>query len=60
MLAPEGVQTGLIAHVPHPDALVLGVGEDQLLSRMEDGAGHVVVMTSTRVHLPGLQHLNDK
>lgn len=44
-----------LAHVPDADALVLRVTHDQLLPGMEDAAGHVVVVTATRVHLPCLR-----
>ena len=55
VLSSEGVETGSLAHVPHSDALVLAVGENQLLARMKDGAGDVVVVATTCVNLPGLQ-----
>ena len=55
MFASKSVETSTLGHIPNPDGLVLGVGEDQLLPRVEDGAGHVVVVTTARVHLPGLQ-----
>merc|ERR1719318_783454 len=54
MLSPEGVQTCPLSHVPHPDGLVLAVGEDELLPGVEDGTRHVVIVASTRVHLPSL------
>ena len=50
----EGLHPGPLGHVPHPDALVLGVGQDELLARVENGAGHVVVVTAARIQLPGL------
>ena len=55
VLPPEGVKAGPLAHVPHPDRLVLTVGEDQLLPRVEDCAADVVVVAAAGVHLPGLQ-----
>ena len=48
----EGLHSGPFGHVPHSDALVLRVGQDELLTRVEDGAGHVVVVTTARVQLP--------
>ena len=35
-----------------PDALVLRVGDDNLVSRMEDNVANVVVMTTARVNFP--------
>ena len=40
-----------------PDALVLTVGEDELLSGVEDGAADIVVVPAASVHLPGLKKL---
>lgn len=50
----EGLHPGPLGHVPHPDALVLRVGQDELLTWVEDGTGHVVVVAAARVQLPGL------
>lgn len=50
----EGLHSGSLGHVPHPDAFVLRVGENELLTWVEDGAGHIVVVTAARVQLPGL------
>lgn len=50
----EGLHSRPFGHIPHSDALVLRVGQDELLARVEDGAGHVVVVTATRVQLPCL------
>ena len=41
-------------HVPDADALVFRVTEDEFLARVKQDAGDIVVMPSTRVHLPGL------
>lgn len=49
----EGLDSGPLGHVPHPDALVLRVGQDELLTGVEDSAGHVVVVAAARVQLPG-------
>ena len=54
MITPEGLHSGPLGHVPHPDALVLRVGKDELLTWMEDGTGHVVVVTATCIELPRL------
>ena len=54
MLPAERVQAGAFGHVPHPDALVLGVTHDKLLSRMKQHAGDVVVVTAACVNLPCL------
>ena len=40
--------------VPESDAAVLRVADDELLSRVEHGTRHVVIVTSTGVHLPCL------
>lgn len=50
----EGLHSGPFGHVPHADALVLGVGQDELLARVEDGTGHVVVVAPARIQLPRL------
>lgn len=54
VVAPKGLHPGPLGHVPHTDTLVLGVGQDELLAWVEDGAGHVVVVTAARVQLPRL------
>ena len=54
VLPPEGVEAGPLVHVPDSEELVLGVRQVQVLTRMKDGAGDVVVVTSTRANL-GLQ-----
>ena len=38
-----------------PDALVLAVGQDELLPRVEDGAANIVVVAAAGINLPGLQ-----
>lgn len=43
-----------LAHVPDSDAFVLRVAEDEFLSRVEQTAGHVVIVTTAGVHLPRL------
>lgn len=50
----EGLHSGPFGHIPHPDALVLRVGQDELLTRVEDGTGHVVVVTAACIELPRL------
>lgn len=54
VVPPEGLDARPLGHVPHADALVLRVGQDELLARVEDGAGHIVVVAAARVQLPGL------
>ena len=54
VVPPEGLEGCPLGHVPHPDRLVLRVGQDQLLPRVERHARHVVVVATARVHLPGL------
>lgn len=54
MVPPECLHTCPLRHVPHTDALVLRVGQDELLAGMEDSAGHVVVMSPAGVQLPCL------
>ena len=49
------MEPGPLGGVPDPDGLVLRVGEDEVLARVEDHARHVVVVTSASVHLPGLE-----
>lgn len=47
-----------LAHVPDSDAFVLRVAEDEFLSRVEQTAGHVVIVTTAGVHLPSLRIYN--
>jgi hypothetical protein len=53
-VSPESVKARPFGHVPDSDGFVLRVGEDQVLARVEDGAGHVVVVPAAGVHFPGL------
>ena len=53
---PECVEARPLGGVPDPDGLVLRVGEDQVLARVEDHARHVVVVAPARVHLPCLEN----
>lgn len=48
----EGLDSGPLGHIPHPNALILRVGQDELLAWVEDGTGHVVVVTTARIQLP--------
>jgi hypothetical protein len=50
----EQVEGGVPSN--HIHGLVLTVGEDEVLSRVEDGAGRVVVMASACVYLPCLEY----
>lgn len=52
MVPSKGLHPGPFGHIPHPDALILRIGEDKLLSWMEDSTGHIVVVTATCVELP--------
>lgn len=54
MIPAKGLNSGPLGHVPHPDTLVLRVGQDELLARMEDCAGDVVVVAAARIELPRL------
>jgi hypothetical protein len=40
--------------VPESDAAVLRIADDELLSRVEHGTRHVVIVTSAGIHLPCL------
>lgn len=53
VFATECVQALAFRHVPYTDALVLTVRHHQLLSRMEQHTGYIVVMATECVHLPG-------
>ena len=55
LTVPEGVEAGALGGVPDPDGLVLRVGEDEVLPRVEDHARHVVVVATAGVHLPSLK-----
>lgn len=48
----EGLHASPLGHIPHPDALVLRVRQDELLAWVEDGTGHVVVVTTASIQLP--------
>mmetsp|Transcript_113163 Transcript_113163/g.359657 ORF Transcript_113163/g.359657 Transcript_113163/m.359657 type:complete len:399 (-) Transcript_113163:752-1948(-) len=50
----EGVDACSLSGVPHPDGAILGIGDDEVLLRVEHHARDVVEMTSQRVHLPSL------
>lgn len=54
MVPAEGLHASPLGHIPHPDALVLRVGQDELLAWVEDSTGHVVVVTAASVQLPSL------
>lgn len=59
MFPPEGVQTIPFSHVPDADELILTVGQDELVSSVEQHAGYVVVVAAAGVHLPSLGRLVD-
>ncbi len=50
----EGLHSSPFGHIPDPDALVLRVREDELLARVEDSTGHIVVVSAARIQLPCL------
>lgn len=50
----EGLHPSSFGHIPHPDALVLRIGQDELLAWVENGTGHIVVVTTARIQLPRL------
>mmetsp|Transcript_19296 Transcript_19296/g.34408 ORF Transcript_19296/g.34408 Transcript_19296/m.34408 type:complete len:239 (-) Transcript_19296:494-1210(-) len=54
MLPAEGLHSGALRHVPHPNTLVLRVGHNNVLTGVEHHAGDVVDMPAQGVHLPGL------
>ena len=54
VFAPERVEADALVQVPAPDALVLGVAQDELLAVGECHAWHVVVVAAARVNLPRL------
>mmetsp|Transcript_5766 Transcript_5766/g.11358 ORF Transcript_5766/g.11358 Transcript_5766/m.11358 type:complete len:267 (+) Transcript_5766:230-1030(+) len=58
VLAAEGLHTLPLGHVPHADRLVLRVGDDELLLRVEERARDVVDVAAEGVNLPrlGLVH----
>lgn len=54
MVPAEGLHTSPLGHIPHPDALVLRVGQDEFLAWVEDCTGHIVVVTTASIQLPRL------
>jgi len=54
MFTTKGMETGSLGHVPNPNALVLRVGENVLLTRMKEDTGNIVVMTTASIHFPSL------
>lgn len=54
VITAEGLYSGPFGHVPHPDALVLRVGQNELLAWVEDGTRHVVVVPTACIELPCL------
>ena len=54
VLPSEGVDHHALGHVPDANRFVFAVGQDQILSRVENDAGNVVVVASAGVHFPGL------
>lgn len=58
MVPSKGLHPGPFGHIPHPDALILGIGKDELLSWMENSTGHVVVVATACVELPSFGFWN--
>lgn len=54
MVPPKGLHPSSFGHVPNPNALVLRVGQDELLPWVEDCTGHIVVVATACVQLPSL------
>ena len=54
VLATESVQACSLAQVPHSDALVFRVRQNELLPWVEQHARHVVVMASACINFPAL------
>jgi len=54
VVPPECEEALALGHVPDANAAILTVREDQVLTWMEQHAGHVVVVAAAGVHLPGL------
>ena len=52
VVTAEGLHSSPFGHIPHPDALVLRVGQDELLTRVEDGTGHIVVVAAACIQFP--------
>ena len=60
VLASECVEAGALGHVPDADRLVLGVAQNELLLRVEDGARDVVVVAAASVDFPCLGFCESK
>lgn len=50
----ERMQTLTLRHVPHTNALILAIGQDELLSWMEHCTWYIVPMSPASVHFPSL------
>lgn len=55
MFPAESVEADSLGHIPHTDRFVLRIWQDQLLPWMEHYAGHIVIVTTASVNLPGLE-----
>lgn len=55
VLPAEGLDPLPLAHVPDPYRLILRVGDDEVLSSVEEDAGDIVGVAPEGVHLPGLR-----
>lgn len=54
VLSSEGLDGGSLAHVPDANSLVFGVGDDELVLGVEEGARDVVKVAAASVDFPGL------
>lgn len=54
VLATEGLHAGTLGHIPHADAFVLGVRDDDVLTSVKHDAGHIVDVPAKGVDLPCL------
>lgn len=52
VISAKGLDACPLGHVPHTDALVFRVGQDELLTGVKHGTGHIVVVPPTGVQLP--------
>ena len=52
ILAPEGLHTHALRYVPDPNGAVFGIGDDELVLRMEYDTRYVIRVPPERVDLP--------
>lgn len=53
----ECVQAGAFGHVPYSDAFILTVGQQVLLSRVEQHTRYIVVVATARIYFPRLKDI---